>query len=487
MKKILIQLIGGQLLPNIFSMLSLKPDEVHNIYTPRTEVEARRLETWVKKHADRHLLDSKVIGHCVTKQTEETDKRVTELIDEFRQKEDCIVCLNMTGGTKLMVVAAVDACKRQEETHGIKIPIFYVDTDERNFEFISHSDERSNLLTEKPFSDKLSVEEIIAAGRTKIVGKPRDWRRAYPAAKAVMELAPNIKLIESFKFTPKNVGKLASSQPVSAWTPSKKRIRALARYAEQRPAVKAAFEYLGFIIRQDDFHIEPSLVQTFKKETKLVNDYGRVKKLAGPLQAAQNFFFGGWWEVCVAQYMEHARKYTQILWSVETALDDPKHQNEDRGTTESDIIASDGIRLTCVSCKRGTREKEMVTELEQHFVRSVTQGGIKGVHSVAIYNKGKKPVEDRTRDIQATAKLCRLSILWGNDVVPTLSGQGVGVVGDKVATTIDDNGATSSPAPASLSQGFSNPPTQLAPPETTPQQSAPNSREDLPPTASSLP
>lgn len=447
MKKILIQLIGGQLLPNIFSVLSLKPDEVHNICTPQTEGEARRLAAWLAKYSEKHDLRTISTEYIVEKQAGDTFRTVAKLIATYAPEEDCIICLNMTGGTKLMSVAAVQACLLHGQGRGIKIPVFYVNTAEKDFEFVSHPDLKEQLLATEPFVDKLSVEEIIASGETKIVGKPKDWKRAYPAAKAIMEIAPNIRLEADFKLTPKNVIQLASGQPISSWTPSKDKIRELARYAAANPAVSESFESLGIITRCDDFYVSPALLDAYTALASRAKNIDQQKRYMEPIQAVETFFCGGWWEVCVAQYMELTGKYTQILWSVETALDDPKKQKEDRGTTESDIIASDGIKLTCVSCKRGTREKGMITELEQHFIRSVKQGGIMGTHYVAVYNNGRPPKGEYTQDIQATAKLCKLSMLWGDVVVARLDGRVPIVAREKVTTTIEDNGETSSPEP----------------------------------------
>lgn len=49
MKKVLIQLIGGQPLPNIFSLLSVVPDEVVNIFTKETQEQHEDIIEWYKK------------------------------------------------------------------------------------------------------------------------------------------------------------------------------------------------------------------------------------------------------------------------------------------------------------------------------------------------------------------------------------------------------------------------------------------------------
>lgn len=466
MKKILIQLIGGQLLPNIFSVLSLRPDEVHNICTPQTEGEARRLAAWLAKYSEKHDLRTISTEYSVESQAGGTFRTVAKLIATYAPEEDCIICLNMTGGTKLMSVAAVQACLLHGQGRGIKIPVFYVNTAEKDFEFVSHPDLKEQLLATEPFADKLSVEEIIASGETKIVGKPKDWKRAYPAAKAIMEIAPNIRLEADFKLTPKNVIQLASGQPISSWTPSKDKIRELARYAAANPAVSESFESLGIITRCDDFYVSSALLDVYTALASRTKNIDQQKRYMEPIQAVETFFCGGWWEVCVAQYMELSGKYTQILWSVETALDDPKKQGNN-GATESDIIASDGIKLTCVSCKRGKREKGMITELEQHYIRSVKQGGIMGTHYVAVYNNGRPPAAHDAQEIQATAKLCKLSMLWGDVVVARLDSREPIVARKKVSTTIEDNGETSSPEPTP--QKPIPQPTPAPRPEPTPQ------------------
>ncbi len=91
---VLVQLIGGQPLPNLLPVLHLEPDETILVCTPQTDEVKRRLES--------------VIGSCKTICCDAYDiESLTKaLLDELAGREGHELVFNLTGGTKAMVLAA---------------------------------------------------------------------------------------------------------------------------------------------------------------------------------------------------------------------------------------------------------------------------------------------------------------------------------------------------------------------------------------------
>lgn len=92
--KVLVQLIGGQPLPNLLPPLSLKPDKTILVYTLQTERVMQRVES--------------VIGQCEKICCDAYD--IEDLADLLQQALDSYhgddLIFNLTGGTKAMVLGA---------------------------------------------------------------------------------------------------------------------------------------------------------------------------------------------------------------------------------------------------------------------------------------------------------------------------------------------------------------------------------------------
>lgn len=423
MKKVLIQLIGGQVLPNIFSILAVKPDVVVNIYTKQTKGQHADIMAWCSKFGpdfeiapkfaktDLLDLDFQHLGHNM-------DRQIQKVAEEALEDGDTLVILNMTGGTKPMSFCAIASCQNLESNRrfqqkGFKIPSFYVDTDNASFDFFSHADMKDQVLANYPFSkaNSLSIGQIVetAQGRKVVSSKTEDvWQSAYKVACLLQE--------EYNDFTPedityKNMVEMVS-KPLEELvkeekrpkkkTPQRLRAKEFVQRALHDPDLVKGLVAAGFEQREDSFYFPATLQEeaalfqqeweamrlqsTTDKERKNAL-HGRGRTLLRKITGIQNFISGGWWEILVAHAYKACHKGHKVLWSVET-VNDSATPGKDGGPqlepVETDIIATDGKSITCISCKRGLH-KQVNQELEQHCARTQMLGGIISKRRIAVY------------------------------------------------------------------------------------------------------
>lgn len=394
MKKILIQLIGGQTLPNIFSLISVVPDRVVHVYTEKTMARHDDIVHWCDTHGAAFDLHPEFAAVApISERLAEFKKEIAAVIyNEFNSlsgEDEGMLILNMTGGTKLMSAMAMSVCmslEAQMKAQGISlsIPIFYVNTQARDFDFLSRAELRDKVLAHEPFSRKLSIRQIVESRReiSYLSGSDR-WQEAYPAAKLLERVARSMTPVELKKV--ENVAALVK-EPITQWvTPdSRKQMQAFVKAAGADTSVISALGVCGFTYREGNFYAKEHLVNEARRPEKAKDkskqDRRRLEKeVLSKIQMAQNFFIGGWWEVLVAHAYQKANPAAEVLWSVETA----SSQNKDN-MVETDVVATDGCSLCCISCKRGMH-KQVTQELEQHCTRTDLLGGVITERIMAMY------------------------------------------------------------------------------------------------------
>lgn len=403
MKKILIQLVGGQTLPNIISLLSVVPDEVVNIYTKTTKDRREDIERWCHKYGrDFGLSPTFLKVDAVSEKFEELIRNLgtllTELVEKCRKEEDTLLILNATGATKPMSAMSMSICQRLEQKSRaagkeLVIPIFYVNTGTRSFDFFAHGEMRGEVLAHEAFTRKMSVRQIIdATSRVELKGY-RDWWPAYPAAKMLWKGKSSFNLVNITRDNAETVVQLGiSAQQDSTRNPKYNpgRMVDFVREAGKDPEVVKSMEACGFEWRNGDFYYNKNLKAKAARIAKLLSGQqdkkarDEINKQLGDIQNAQNFWVGGWWEVIVAHAYQTKHPEAEVLWSVETA-----DRKTGKAGVETDVIATDGFSLCCISCKRGMH-KGVVQELEQHCARSEMLGGVVNSRAMAMYYKDEE-------------------------------------------------------------------------------------------------
>lgn len=136
----MLVLVGEQRMPNIFPLKEYPQiRHVMMIYSPKTESTVSDLKKW---------LDSNGITSSEEKCDAVNDLKSVALISEKFLKNKSPVLVNVTGGTKIMSLAAFGAAVSHN------CPVLYVDTENRRFNWIRQR-------TGEPFSFKLSINDFL--------------------------------------------------------------------------------------------------------------------------------------------------------------------------------------------------------------------------------------------------------------------------------------------------------------------------------------
>lgn len=408
MKKVLIQLIGGQPLPNIFSLLSVVPDEVVNIFTKETQEQHEDIIEWYKKFGNLFGLALMFREYKpVSRHFSELPGDLYGILSEEarRADEDTLLMLNMTGGTKPMAAWSMNICMRLErENPHLRIPIFYVDTQERSFDFFAHREMREQVLTYAPFSRRLSVKQIAESRKlTQLRSCHTDWHQAYPAAHLLQQQFADIEMGE---FEVKKLQELAQT-PLSEQGKGPdmcEKIKSFAVMVGEDPAVQKALRPCGLQWKEGDIYFDCKLRSEIRHIVKKAEQNGKKPffphALSDKFQSARNFLVAGWWEVLVAHAYQLQHPEAEVLWSVETAAPSGK-------PVETDVIATDGLSLTCISCKR-SKHQGYTQELEQHCNRTELLGGVLHQRIIAVYHPNK--------DVDKLASALRMKV-WTRKTV----------------------------------------------------------------------
>lgn len=429
MRKILVQLIGGQTLPNIFPILSICPDRVVNIYTNVTRDKHRKIVEWVKSYGEEFKVKPEfaryaAIGDSMSEAYAGVRDILMQELELMEQEEDSMLILNMTGGTKAMSVSAIMNCM-QISTKLSKmgrraVPIVYLNQKNGAIEFATCEQCRDEVIVRPEQEIRLRVQAIIeACGDIVLVSHQKNWEQVYPVARKLMELADRGIRFNVESVSNKNYAQVVMA-PLSSLLKAGKtqekaveELKKLAALAEQDAELRRGLIYCGLEARDGDFYfieaLQKEVSQTAEKQER---DKGLSKeqkddlsretryKLGGYL----NFFVGGWWEVIVAHAYQMEHPQAEVLWSVKTAT-----KKDGEYAVETDIIASDGRSLCCISCKRG--EHRVVTqELEQHCTRTALLAGAINKRIIAIYD------HKRSDEIRLLAKALGLE-MWNAETV----------------------------------------------------------------------
>lgn len=410
MRKILIQLIGEQTLPNIFPILSINPDAVVNIFTDKTRKQHRTIMNWCRQYGEKYDIHPEFIQTAPIKTSLSEIKQgigrvLQNEMEKLRNEKDTMLILNMTGGTKSMSACAIFYCiqvsNRLKQEGYQPLPVVYLNPENREIEFITEDGQTESVLVRDPREVKLSVAEIIdAAGTAQMVSARKDWQQVYPCAKAIHKIANGGLYFTLNEVNQDNFASYVSS-PISAHLrdndkerlkKAKAALQKLAAMTQQDETLSRGFALCGFVARDGDFFFSDELQKNAAElEILLTADdlqnqqINEMKKaMSRQLGNAANFFVGGWWEVIVAHAYQLENPQAEVLWSVETAT-----RNDLDHAVETDIIATDGHALCCISCKRGIHP-QVTQELEQHCTRTAMLGGVIHQRIIAIFHFRKK-------------------------------------------------------------------------------------------------
>ena len=159
--KVLVQLVGGQPLPNVLVPLDIRPDKTLLVYTSQTDQVRERLEA--------------VIGDCQSLRCDAYDIQATanKLQSELAKFAGDELIFNLTGGTKAMVLAANQVAMTKQAT------VVYLESERRQnvlYEYCYGQDNALKLTQKKYLPSLITIDQFLDVH----IGKGQ-WQEAGPS------------------------------------------------------------------------------------------------------------------------------------------------------------------------------------------------------------------------------------------------------------------------------------------------------------------
>lgn len=346
----LICLISGQLMPNLFSVILLKPEEVILVNTIDSKEEALFFSDFIKKQkygvSKTTLLEVKPFNPA------EIRKSAQSLLESIHNTLDDYT-LNYTGGTKPMSIEFVTVFKEA----GSKL--LYIDTQQETCWWTL-----DGKIEQKPLKVKLNVPEVFSLQRGAILGQEQE------------SLIENLSELTNYLFEKRadqefrttELGKWISNcvklqQSITSWNKSEKLSEWKPEYSDEslsaifypnkQTHMKVRFEGAEFSFKKKDFWL--------------------------------TYFTGGWFEHYVFITLKKTGAYDDVRCNIRLKTndaDDPQLKNE------MDVVAVKNGIPVFVECKTGLVNQKSVTNLK---TAAEVYGGKYGEAVLCSLSKGIAP------------------------------------------------------------------------------------------------
>ncbi len=119
--------------------------------------------------------------------------------------------------------------------------------------------------------------------------------------------------------------------------------------------------------RSTGWHLQCPTREVLEQAKAKYMDKAELFAAARPLQFAQAFLCGGWWEVCVWDAARKSGAFRDLRWSVRFGSDSDH--------LEEDIVAVSGLSLAVFSCKRGGQKDRLNRAFEEFVAAAARLGG----------------------------------------------------------------------------------------------------------------
>ncbi len=348
----LIQLVSEQTMPNVLAALALEPAHITLLHTPRTAPQAGWINDALRRAGLRFEIDLRALS--AAPEVNETGARVRAACEDL-SAAGLRPVVNITGGTKLMSLGAFAA------THSHGWASLYVDSDNRRFQQVG------NHALPEPLRDgwaalsraeaRLDVDVAATAHGCAQVSAGED-----PAP--FLELAEHLRthladerachdVFKDIKTRGKSAELLALlDSPLPPLPPAACELALAAGLLESR----GGRLFLSCPTRAD-----------LERAGRQYVSRGEYFAATRPLQFAQGFLSGGWWEVCVWDAARKSGAFRDLRWSVRFGSDDDH--------MEEDIVGVSGLNLAVFSCKRGGTGDRLNRAFEEFVAASNRLGG----------------------------------------------------------------------------------------------------------------
>ncbi|BFU59583.1 MULTISPECIES: Card1-like endonuclease domain-containing protein [Rodentibacter] len=368
-------LISGQAAPNLLPILDpqFKPKEAIFLVSPQMKNQANYLEKVFKDKGVRvqqeHIPDIFNFG--------EMSDYLLSLLEKY-EDSNISIGLNVTGGTKLLAIAA------QKAFELIGKPVFYMDTDENRIIFISKNNE-NKWISDFSINAKNDLNDYLASYGAKILNKGE-----VQLNKIQQEIVN--ELIIRYDDYKNEIPLLNKSATLSQQT--------------------------GYKFKES----KDIKIQYFINIINKFNDVGLIKLKDDTIDFIgknyRDLVSGGWLEEYTLKQVKQIAKVQDYALSCEVAnnkyrLDKNAYSNENKGNmNEFDVLFLAKNKLHIIECKTQLLDKGNSVKAEDILYKLETlkdYGGLMTKKCLVSYF----PVPDATKN---RAKTYNITIIDGKDV-----------------------------------------------------------------------
>lgn len=328
-------LVSRQAMANVLPVLMFNPQNVLLLATPEEKICANNLEK---------LFASKNINVMRKDELDAYDYiGFKDFVKQRLEKSDQDTVLNVTGGTKLMALAAYEAFAEKDKK------IIYCDTEHQNIITLFPQFNSSKLLAD------LTIEDyLLSYGYTIEVTKKID---------------NEIKYFELFSFIESNV---LMNSFIEMYTKVRESLANETNIHKPKFTITSNDNYFQFQKNFDNYLIQ----------------FGKQKKISIKVEASE-FKSGDWLEFYVYYLLKQKNNLNPIIGV--------KIKNQEGVENEIDVMVLKDYRLNIYSCKTGKKDSQFdLYQLET--LRLITSGTFgKGIFVTA--NKHSDKFLNRAREL----------------------------------------------------------------------------------------
>lgn len=364
----LLQLAGSQTWPNLLPILALNPSSVTFLTSSDHQQDYRRSIEAVQEACLALGVRFSLDLVSTTSKDPTTDECRQTLL---RHTPDCI---NLTGGTKPMSIAAYDLA------HRAKIPAFYLDTRRKNTPVEAVTDSASGIKDQINAAFPDIVSRITVPIALKAHGfpvpvhfksPPENWS-AFSCRAAEIRLDPDADLEIA-----RSIGQLRHQLMSNDSTmPKKGQLRKVLQIPISAPVGSAWQHYLAAACEAGIIASAETSSSTYQEFFLLSEDPITMPADALRSLADDNFKLleGIWFELALLAQLRQKSSFSDICWSVEA---DHLQDSIASSRGETDLVAfnTNGLALHFISCKTTGPHSGALDHIQGLRRRATKEGG----------------------------------------------------------------------------------------------------------------
>jgi hypothetical protein len=396
MSRTLIHIVSDQRMQNLLPILAIRPERVIQICSRGKKY----LE--IANHLEVATRESGIHAEFQVQELSSSIPDVAETRTGFKQLLDLFpdACVNLTGGTKLMFLGAIQAAS------GFDVPLLYCDTARKLFVHMGGKSFPCELSFGNAM-DRLSLSAMMAAHGV----KPGSWgfqpanekmlefgRKAYHLRWRHEEEFRNAEFSKRIRefYRCENGDVPAGKARLTALSDS----NLLEEFSE--PVPSRVIEYL-------DAALEAGLLARFGNKGYMLPACPEGKGMRSFVRTISNVLDGSWFELTVLDRVYRSSRFKDAHWSVQPSCGgvDERHAF---GETDVVCISTENAAMVVISCK--TSVPQPLEHLEALRERANNLGGRYAQATLAVLQARPELITELRR----WGKLLSVKILVSDEV-----------------------------------------------------------------------